>query len=160
MFSEVKFVYQPIKVSFDQGIIEVRLCFTNTFSLLRFLECISYCYLFAFQIKNTHFFDTTQELEFNWLLHGDGCELGSGNLGVPVIEPQGTHRILWESGPWYSLWSSSGASEFFLTITAKILHPTRWVNAGHLISSTQILLPGKQESVPHVSSVPLHLTFL
>nr|QSM07479.1 beta-galactosidase 13 [Ipomoea batatas]GMD71911.1 beta-galactosidase isoform X1 [Ipomoea batatas] len=119
---EVKFVYQPIKVSFDQGIIE---------------------------IKNTHFFDTTQELEFNWLLHGDGCELGSGNLGVPVIEPQGTHRILWESGPWYSLWSSSGASEFFLTITAKILHPTRWVNAGHLISSTQILLPGKQESVPH-----------
>ncbi|CAH9085204.1 unnamed protein product, partial [Cuscuta epithymum] len=120
---EVKFVYQPIKVLFDN----------NNGNI---------------EIKNANFFITTEDLEFHWLLHGDGCELGSGTLGVLTIEPQATHRIQWECGPWYSLWSSSTVSDFFLTIIAKLLHSKRWANGGHLISSTQLFLPAKPESIP------------
>ncbi|VFQ61399.1 unnamed protein product [Cuscuta campestris] len=132
---EVKFVYRQIKVVSDNDGI--------------------------FEIQNGNFFITTKDLEFEWLLHGDGCELGSGTLDVPPIVPQGTHRIQWENGPWYSLWSSSRASEVFLTITAKILHSTRWADSGHLISSTQILLPAKLEPLPHTiksmeSSLSVH----
>lgn len=97
-----------------------------------------------------HFFDTTQALEFNWVLHGDGCELGSGILPLPVIEPQRSHETKWESGPWFSAWTSSSAAEICLTITAKLLHTTRWANYGHLISSTQVLLPNRRRVVPRV----------
>lgn len=86
-----------------------------------------------------------------WVVHGDGCELGSGILSLPTIEPQGNFGIQWESGPWYSLWFSSSAAEIFLTITAKLLHSTRWVEAGHVISSAQVQLPAKREFIPHVN---------
>ncbi|XP_057976450.1 uncharacterized protein LOC131163754 [Malania oleifera] len=122
-FQEVKFVYQPIKVSLGKS---------------------------TLQIKNTHFFETTEALEFSWAAHGDGCKIGSGILSLPPIEPQSSFNIEWESGPWYSLWASSSAVEIFLTITAKLLHSTRWVEAGHVISSTQVQLPAKREFVPHV----------
>lgn len=111
------------------------------------------------QITNAHFFETTKELEFNWTVCGDGCKLGSGILSLPIIEPQSSYTIEYESGPWYSPWASSSAEEHFLTISAKLLQSTRWVEAGHVISSTQILLPAKRESVPHVSPVCLS-TFL
>lgn len=122
---EVKYCYQPIKVSFKDGIIK---------------------------ITNTHFFDTTQELEFEWTLYGDGspCEIGSGVLSVPTIEPQKSFEIKWDSGVWYQLWSSSSAAETFMTITAKLLHSTRWAESGHVILSSQIQLPIQNESVPHV----------
>ncbi|CAN4076190.1 unnamed protein product [Withania somnifera] len=120
---EVKFLYQPIKVSFKEGIIK---------------------------ITNMHFFDTTQNLEFNWVLHGDGCELGYGILPLLVIEPQRSHETNWESGPWFSAWNSSSAAEIYLTITAKLLHSTRWANYGHLISSTQVLLPSRRKVGPHI----------
>ncbi|KAM7476902.1 hypothetical protein LguiB_024145 [Lonicera macranthoides] len=123
---EVKYVHQPIKVSFSEGVIK---------------------------LINTHFFDTTQALEFNWIIHGDGCELGLGTLPLPTIEPQGTYKIKWESGPWYSSWSSSSSAEIFLTITAKLLHSTRWVESGHVISSTQVQLPSKREFIPHASVI-------
>lgn len=97
-----------------------------------------------------HFFDTTQALEFNWVLHGDGCELGSGILPLLVIEPQRSHETKWESGPWFSAWTLSSAAEIYLTITAKLLNSTRWANSGHLISSTQVLLPSRRNVVPHV----------
>ncbi|XP_016484658.1 uncharacterized protein LOC107805179 [Nicotiana tabacum] len=120
---EVKFLYQPIKVSVKEGIVK---------------------------ITNMHFFDTTQALEFNWVLHGDGCELGSGILPLLVIEPQRSHETKWESGPWFSAWTSSTATEIYLTITAKLLHSTRWANNGHLISSTQVLLPNRRRVVPRI----------
>lgn len=120
---EVKYLYQPIKVSFKEGTIK---------------------------ITNTNFFETTQALEFNWTAVGDGCELGSGILSLPTIEPQKSFEIKWESGIWYSLWSSSVAVEKFLTITAKLLHATRWAESGHVISSTQVLLPAQTEFIPHV----------
>ncbi|GLT94633.1 hypothetical protein SLE2022_123620 [Rubroshorea leprosula] len=119
---EVKYVYQPIKVSLREDILK---------------------------IKNNNFFETTEEMEFSWAVHGDGCELGSGILSFAVIEPQSSFDIDWKSGPWYSLWASSDAEEIFLTITTKILHSTRWVEAGHIISSTQVQLPAKREIVPH-----------
>ncbi|CAM8961994.1 unnamed protein product [Rhodiola kirilowii] len=113
---EVKYVYQPIKVSLSGS---------------------------TLKILNTHFFQSTQSLKFGWFIHGDGFELGSGIFSVPSIDPQSSYEIDWESGPWHSLWSSSSASEYFLTINAKLLHRTRWVEAGHVISSTQMQLPGK-----------------
>ncbi|CAN6567119.1 unnamed protein product [Malus baccata var. baccata] len=119
---EVKYVYQPIKVSFRDE---------------------------AVKITNTHFYETTQGLEFSWAAHGDGYELGSGLLSLPLIEPQKSFSIEWKSAPWYPLWTSSTAEEYFLTITAKLLHSTSWVKAGHLISSTQVQLPSKREIVPH-----------
>ncbi|KDP40530.1 hypothetical protein JCGZ_24529 [Jatropha curcas] len=115
---EVKYVYQPIKVSLKENTIK---------------------------ISNSHFFETTQGLEFGWAVHGDGCKLGSGILSLPVMKPQSSYDIEWESGPWHPLWASSSAVEIFLTITAKLLHSTRWVEAGHVISSTQVQLPPKRE---------------
>ncbi|PQQ00413.1 beta-galactosidase-like [Prunus yedoensis var. nudiflora] len=120
---EVKYVYQPIKVSFSKE---------------------------TLRITNTHFFKATQGLEFSWDAHGDGCKLGSGILSLPFIGPQKSYDIDWQSAPWYPLWTSSSAEEYFLTITAKLLHSTRWVEAGHVISSNQVQLPSKREIVPHV----------
>lgn len=92
------------------------------------------------------------------MLHGDGYELGSGILPLLVIEPQRSHETKWESGPWLSAWTSSSASEIYLTITAKLLHSTRWADCGHLISSTQVPLPNRREVVPHVQRS--YFTFL
>ncbi|XP_058091027.1 uncharacterized protein LOC131237338 [Magnolia sinica] len=121
--NEVKYVYQPIKVSFGKNIIK---------------------------ISNMHFFETTRAMEFSWVLHGDGCSLGSGVLSLPVIEPQSSYDIEWESSPWHHLSASFSATEAFLTITAKLMTSTRWSEAGHVISSTQIPLPAKGKSLPHV----------
>ncbi|GFY94928.1 glycoside hydrolase family 2 protein [Actinidia rufa] len=127
---EVKYVYQPIKVSLREETIK---------------------------ITNTYFYETTQALEFSWAVHGDGCELGSGILSLPSIEPQSNYEINWKSGPWYSLWASSLAAENFLTVTVKLLQSTRWVESGHVISSSQIQLPAKRDVVPHVEGVPVML---
>lgn len=108
--------------------------------------------IFTWQIKNNNFFETTEGVEFEWAAHGDGYELGCGILSLPVIEPQSIYVIEWKSGPWYPLWASSDAQEIFLTITAKLLHSKRWVDAGHVVSSSQVQLPAKRDSVPHVSS--------
>ncbi|XP_022764757.1 uncharacterized protein LOC111309977 isoform X3 [Durio zibethinus] len=121
--AEVKYVYQPIKVSLTETMIK---------------------------IKNTNFYETTEGMEFKWAAHGDGCELGCGILSLPVIEPQGSYEIEWKSGPWYPLWVSSDAEEIFLTITAKLLHSKRWVEAGHVVSSTQVQLPAKRDTLPHI----------
>jgi len=120
---EVKYVYQPIKISFKEGVMK---------------------------ITNTYFFKTTKALEFIWAVHGDGCELGSGILSLPPIEPMSSYDINWKSVPWYSLWASSAAAENFLTVDVKLLQSTRWVESGHVISSTQVQLPAKREFVPHV----------
>ncbi|KAJ6307416.1 hypothetical protein OIU76_017248 [Salix suchowensis] len=120
---EVKYVYQPIKVSLKESRIK---------------------------ITNTHFFQTTQGLEFTWATQGDGYELGSGVLSLPPIEPQSSYELEWESGPWYPLLASSFAEEIFLTITTTLLHSTRWVEAGHVVSSTQVQFPTTRKILPHV----------
>ncbi|KAH7548549.1 hypothetical protein JRO89_XS14G0162100 [Xanthoceras sorbifolium] len=120
---EVKYVYQPIKVYLTES---------------------------ALKMTNTNFYETTQQLEFSWVAHGDGHELGSGILSLPLIKPQSSYDIEFKSSPWYSLWTSCLAEEMFLTITAKLMHSTRWVEAGHVISSTQVQLTAKREIVPHV----------
>ncbi|XAR63530.1 Beta-galactosidase [Bertholletia excelsa] len=120
---EVNYVYQPIKVSLKEGIIK---------------------------ITNTYFYETTQALEFSWTFHGDGCELGCGLLPLPLIKPQSSYEIKWESGPWYTLWESFDAAENFLTITMKLLQSTRWVESGHVIASSQVQLPAKRECCPRV----------
>ncbi|XP_028770029.1 uncharacterized protein LOC114727499 [Neltuma alba] len=129
---EVKYLYQPIKVTLREGKLE---------------------------ITNAHFFETTQGLEFSWSAHADGCSLGSGILSVAPLKPQSSYSMDWQSGPWYSLWCSSVAEEIFLTINAKLLNSTRWVEAGHVISSTQVHLPARREIAPHainISSATLH----
>lgn len=120
---EVKHVYQPIKVSLRGG---------------------------TLKITNTNFFETTQGLEFSWAIHGDGYQLGSGILSLPLIKPQGSFDVELDSGPWCSVWTSSTAEECFITITSKLLHSTSWVEHGHTISSTQVQLPAKRERIPHV----------
>ncbi|KAK5826678.1 Beta-galactosidase [Gossypium arboreum] len=120
---EVKYVYQPIKVYLRESTVK---------------------------IKNTNFYETTEGVVFEWAVLGDGCELGCGILSLPVIEPQSSYDIEWKSGPWYPLWASSDAEEIFLTITTKLLHSKRWVEAGHVVSSTQVQLPSKRDIVPHI----------
>ncbi|KAF9591655.1 hypothetical protein IFM89_005236 [Coptis chinensis] len=102
------------------------------------------------QITNKNFFDTTKDVEFSWSLHGDGNCLGSGLLSVPELAPQSSYNMEWKSSPPHSFWASSSASEVFLTVTAKQLNSTRWAEAGHLLASTQVQLPGKSASVPYV----------
>ncbi|KAJ4847213.1 hypothetical protein Tsubulata_008458 [Turnera subulata] len=121
---EVKYVYQPIKVSLKEA---------------------------KLKITNTHFYETTQGLEFSWVIQGDGCELGSGLLSLPLIKPQSSYEMDWDSGPWNPVWASCLAGEIFLSITVTSLHPTRWVDAGHVISSTQVQLPAKREIRPHIN---------
>ncbi|MQL91821.1 hypothetical protein Taro_024432 [Colocasia esculenta] len=121
--NEVKYVYQPIKISLKENMI---------------------------MIVNKQFFDATEAIEFSWRLDGDGCRLGFGMLDLPPIEPQNRYAIEWDSYPWFSLWQSSSATEIFLTITAKLIHSTRWAKSGHVISSTQLQLPGKGQQAPHV----------
>ncbi|CAI9261877.1 unnamed protein product [Lactuca saligna] len=57
--NEVKYCYQPIKISFTNGVIK---------------------------ITNTNFFQTTEDREFNWVIEGDGCKLDSGTLSLPTLE--------------------------------------------------------------------------
>ncbi|KAK9128954.1 hypothetical protein Syun_017751 [Stephania yunnanensis] len=121
--NEVKYVYQPIKVSFKEG---------------------------KLKITNMNFFDTTQMLEFSWILLGDDQILGSGLLALPVIEPESSYELDWGSTPCYSIWESSSAAEVFLTITVKILNSTRWAEAGHILASVQVQLPPKRAPVPYV----------
>lgn len=102
------------------------------------------------QIKNTHFFQTTEELEFSWYISANGKDLGSGILDLAPIKPQSSYVVDWQSGPWYSLWASSSEEELFLTITAKLLNSKRWVEAGHIVSSGQVQLPARRDIVPHV----------
>lgn len=84
---------------------------------------------------------------------GDGCNLGSGVLNVPVIEPQSSYDIELDSCPWISLWASSSAIEIFVTIIAKMNHSTRWVKDGHIIASSQLCLPSRRNPGPHVYSL-------
>nr|XP_043631574.1 beta-galactosidase [Erigeron canadensis] len=123
---EVKYCYQPIKISFTNGIIK---------------------------ITNTNFFQTTQALEFNWLIEGDGCKLGSGILKLPTLDPQSNYDIKCESGPWYPSWASSSAVETFLTITAYLSQSTRWLQSGHVISSQQFELPMKKDPITPVPKI-------
>ncbi|XP_047947875.1 beta-galactosidase [Salvia hispanica] len=129
---EVKFVYQPIKISLTEGIVKV---------------------------TNTHFFSTTQDVAFHWVVHGDGSELGSGILSLPIIGPQKSYDMNWEAGPWYNPWCTSDATESFLTITVKLLSSTRWAEAGHIVSSAQIELPVKRNIVPHIIDSNQHALF-
>lgn len=82
--------------------------------------------------------------------------LGSGILSLPLIKPQSSYELELKSSPWYSLWASCSAEEIFLTVTATLLESTRWVEAGHAISSTQVQLASKRKIVPHVISLPFH----
>lgn len=109
---------------------------------------------FISQISNTNFYETTQGLEFGWVIDGDGCILGSGILSFPLINPQSSIYIEWESSPWYSSWASCSAEEIFLTISARLVNSTRWVEAGHVISSTQVQLPTRTKVLPHVIPHP------
>ncbi|KAL7604304.1 hypothetical protein Lser_V15G15325 [Lactuca serriola] len=58
-YKAVKYCYQPINISFTNGVIK---------------------------ITNTNFFQTTEDLEFNWVIEGDGCKLDSGTLSLPTLE--------------------------------------------------------------------------
>ncbi|GAB2217723.1 hypothetical protein Drorol1_Dr00000931 [Drosera rotundifolia] len=120
---EVKYVYQPVKILLQEGVLKV---------------------------KNTFFYKNTEALEFHWTVLGDGCELGAGVFSVPRIDPQNSYDVDFKSGPWYEVWASSLAAEAFLTISADLLHPTRWAPAGHVVSSAQFQLPPKREPGPHV----------
>ncbi|GER28530.1 beta-galactosidase [Striga asiatica] len=121
---EVKFVYQPIKVSLKEG---------------------------KLKITNTHFFSSTEGLAFHWTLHADGYELGSAVLSLPSLEPQKSYDIKWDAGPWHELFCASNAIEIFLTITVKLLGSTRWAEAGHIVSSAQVQLPSKPEIIHRIN---------
>ncbi|CAO1943068.1 unnamed protein product [Urochloa humidicola] len=128
---EVKYLYQPIKIS-------------STDNMLK--------------IENRHFFDTTEALDFSWILQGDGCILGSGSLNVPNLAPQTSHLINMESSPWFALWSTCAVKEVFLSVNVKQRYQTQWAKDGHLLASAQLCLPQKNGFVPHAiafSSRPL-----
>ncbi|KAB8085246.1 hypothetical protein EE612_008019 [Oryza sativa] len=119
---EVKYLYQPIKITMMDNMLK---------------------------IENVHFFETTEALDFSWLLQGDGCALGSGSLNVPSIAPQSTHLINMESSPWFTIWSTCVVKEIFLSINVKLRYQTQWAKDGHILASAQICLPPKKGFVPH-----------
>ena len=119
--------------------------------------CASNSSVIITQIENGHFFETTEALDFSWVLHGDGCILGSGSLNVPTLAPQTSQLINMESSPWFALWSACAAKEVFLSVTVKQRHETRWAKAGHLLASAQLCLPQKNVFVPNVCFLSLIL---
>lgn len=149
MSAEVKYVYQPIKVTLTEEILKV-LQFSGRFWKSIWFSAFTWVENFLQQIRNTHFFEATEGLEFSWAVNGDGYTLGSGILSLPTIGAQGSHDIEWQEGPWYSVWASCSKAEIFLTISAKLVNPTRWTEAGHVISSTQVQLPSRRDTVHHV----------
>lgn len=119
--------------------------------------CASNSSVIVTQIENGHFFETTEALDFSWVLHGDGCILGSGPLNVPTLAPQTSQLINMESSPWFALWSACAAKEVFLSVNVKQRHETRWAKAGHLLASAQLCLPQKNVFVPNVCFLGLIL---
>lgn len=159
IFSEVKHVYQPIKVSLQEKKIKVHELYLlrclylklplilNIFAELYSLQ--AHGNNFFLQIVNTQFFEATEGLIFRWFLEGDGCELGCGLLDLPSIQPQGYFYIELSSSPWYNLWKTSSAIELFLTINTELKNSTRWADTGHIIASTQLSLPVEKKG-PYV----------
>nr|KAJ0185986.1 hypothetical protein LSAT_V11C900501450 [Lactuca sativa] len=47
------------------------------------------------QITNTNFFQTREDLEFNWVIEGDGCKLDSGTLSLPTLEFNCVIEVWW-----------------------------------------------------------------
>ncbi|XP_051228311.1 uncharacterized protein [Lolium perenne] len=121
--NEVKYLYQPIKISLVDNILK---------------------------IENLHFEETTAALDFNWVLLGDGCVLGSGSLDVANLAPQSSHLIKAESSPWYPLWTACAVKEVFLSINVKQRYQTRWAKEGHILASAQVCLPQTNGFAPHV----------
>ncbi|KAF7040301.1 hypothetical protein CFC21_050210 [Triticum aestivum] len=121
--NEVKYLYQPIKISLVDNILK---------------------------IENGQFSETTEALDFSWILHGDGSVLGSGSLSVPNLAPQSSHLINMESSPWFTLWSTCAAKETFLSVHVTLRDQTRWAKAGHVLASAQLSLPQTKGFVPHV----------
>ncbi|KAM0834535.1 hypothetical protein ACQ4PT_063560 [Festuca glaucescens] len=121
--NEVKYLYQPIKISLVDNILK---------------------------IENLHFEETTEALDFNWVLLGDGCVLGSGSLDVADLAPQSSHLIKAESSPWYPLWTACAVKEAFLSINVKQRYQTRWAKEGHILASAQVCLPQTNCFAPHV----------
>lgn len=164
-FSEVKYCYQPIKVTLANGIIKVlslfiliRVCHFHANSTLSIYDSyeanvVKFDLHFSSKITNTNFFQTTQELEFNWVIEGDGCKLASGILSLPTLDPQSSYDIKWESGLWYPSWNSFSTAETFLTITANLLRPSRWLQSGHVVSSQQLELPLKKDFISPVGII-------
>jgi beta-galactosidase len=98
---------------------------------------------------------TTEALKFSWILHGDGCILGSGSLSVPTLAPQASQLIDMESSPWFPLCSTSSVKEVFLSVNVTKGHQTRWAQEGHLLASAQFYLPQKIAFPPHVCLLSL-----
>jgi beta-galactosidase len=109
------------------------------------------------QIENLHFEETTAALDFNWVLLGDGCVLGSGSLDVADLAPQSSHLIKAESSPWYPLWTTCAVKEAFLSINVKQRYQTRWAKEGHILASAQVCLPQTNGFAPHVCFLSLIL---
>ncbi|KAJ3688746.1 hypothetical protein LUZ61_017910 [Rhynchospora tenuis] len=124
---EVKYVYQPFKAVLLQDRI---------------------------QIKNTHYFDTTEAFEFTWILQGDGTIISSGLLDVPITAPQAHYDIKLECSPWYTLWKTCEANEVYLTIITKQKYSSRSIKEGHIIASTQLSLPSDNASISHLIEMP------
>ncbi|GJM91868.1 hypothetical protein PR202_ga08286 [Eleusine coracana subsp. coracana] len=122
---EVKYLYQPIKISLTDNMLK---------------------------IENVQFFTTTEALKFSWILHGDGCILGSGSLSVPTLAPQTSQLIDMESSSWFPLCNTSSVKEVFLSVNVTLRHQTRWAQEGHLLASAQFCLPQKNAFSPHVVS--------
>lgn len=113
--------------------------------------------IIVMQIENAQFSETTEALDFSWILLGDGSVLGSGSLSVPNLAPQSSHLINMESSPWFTLWSTCAAKETFLSVHVTLRDQTRWAKAGHVLASAQVCLPQTKGFVSHVCFVRLIL---
>ncbi|KAI5066293.1 hypothetical protein GOP47_0018917 [Adiantum capillus-veneris] len=110
---EVKFLYQPIKIRLMQNMIE---------------------------IKNRNFFTSTTDFAFFWQLYGSGTAVGAGELLVPELQPSEKHVFSLQAGPWSSCLEGTQEGCISLAIVVKLRAPTRWSEAGHVISSSQFIL--------------------
>lgn len=87
-------------------------------------------------IKNLFDFTNLNQYQFNWELIGNGTKLATGKFEIDLGPHQ--EKDLQLSIPY----QTTDGKEYFLNITAIVVHPTELLPLGHIIASEQFKLAG------------------
>lgn len=89
----------------------------------------------ALTIKNLFDFTNLNQYKFNWELIGNGAKVATGSFETDLAPHQ-------EKTIQLSIPAATDGKEYFLNLTATIVHPTELVPQGHIIASEQFQYSG------------------
>ena len=88
-------------------------------------------------VRNRNFFTDLSALHGRWTQLVDGVAVGSGELALPPIPPQGEARVLVP----LALAGGPAGAERHVTIEFSLVHASSWAPAGHVVAREQLALP-------------------